>query len=255
MSSTKNEGTLKRSIYVGYDYREPMSFAVTCASARKQMKENIPLHGLVMERLREQELYYRPTTVDHSTGQLYDDISEAPMSTQFAISRFLTPILAKEGWAMFLDCDMMFRVDPAEIFALADPSKAIMCVKHVHVPGEHEKTKMGGAIQTTYSRKNWSSVMLFNCDHPSNKKLTVDLVNTVPGRDLHRFCWLEDDEIGELPITCNYLVDVSDKLDDDVVKIVHWTLGGPELLQGQDMQFKDEFYKVAHDWAEAGAVV
>jgi hypothetical protein len=48
--------------------------------------------------------------------------------------------------------------------------------------------------------------MLFNCDHPSNKKLTVEMINTLPGRDLHRFCWLEDDEIGELDPGWNWLV-------------------------------------------------
>jgi hypothetical protein len=33
--------------------------------------------------------------------------------------------------------------------------------------------------------------MVFNCDHPANRALTLDLINTVPGRDLHRFCWLD----------------------------------------------------------------
>lgn len=250
-----NQYQVQRSIYVGYDYREPMSFAVTCTSARKRMKENIPLHGLVMERLQKQGLYYRPTSIIEDTGQLYDDISEAPMSTQFAISRFLTPILAKTGWAMFLDSDMLFRVDPAKVFALADPSKAIMCVKHVHIPGEHEKTKMSGALQTTYSRKNWSSMMLFNCNHPSNKKLTVELVNTVPGRDLHRFCWLDDDEIGELPVTCNYLVGVTKYKGDAEPMVVHWTLGSPEIIRDQVIEYSDEFYEVVHDWAERAAVI
>ena len=157
--------------------------------------------------------------------------------------------------AMFVDCDVMFRVDPVELFDnFLDDSKALMCVKHAHVPKEDETVKMGGLAQTSYPRKNWSSVMFFNCDHPSNKKLTVHMINTLPGRDLHRFCWLEDDEIGELPVECNYLVGVT-KTDKPIdPKIVHWTLGTPEILKGQEIEYESEFYNTAYDWAEAGTV-
>jgi hypothetical protein len=79
-----------------------------------------------------------------------------------------------------------------------------MVVKHDHQPTEH--WKMDGQFQTRYHRKNWSSVCLFNCDHPANKALTVDLVNSAPGRDLHAFSWLADDLIGELPPEWNWLV-------------------------------------------------
>lgn len=251
MSHTKSD---RRSIYVGYTDSEPTGFAVSCKSALNRMSAPIPVHGLVLERLREQRLYYRLYTVDKHTGQLWDVISDAAMSTKFAISRFLTPILAKEGWAMFVDCDVMFRVDPVELFDSLDDSKALMCVKHTHVPKEDEKVKKGGLVQTSYPRKNWSSVMFFNCDHPANKKLTVHMINTLPGRDLHRFCWLEDDEIGELPVEYNYLVGVT-KTDKPIdPKIVHWTLGSPEILKGQEIEYESEFYNTAYDWAEAGTV-
>src|SRR5690606_8943360 len=151
------------------------------------------------------------------------------MATEFAISRFLVPHLAKKvhgvrgGWAMFQDCDMLNRGNVVEAFNQLDPSKAVMCVKHNHNPPEG--TKMDGQEQLRYARKNWSSVMFFNLDHPSNSKLTVELVNTVPGRDLHRFCWLQDDEIGELGPEWNFLVGHSDPSIDP--KIVHHTEGSP----------------------------
>src|SRR5690606_28435707 len=115
------------------------------------------------------------------------------------------PWLAENQWALFCDfVDMMFLADPSELFSLADDRYAVMVVKHNHVPTE--KKKMDNQAQTVYQRKNWSSVILWNIAHPANARLTIDMVNTLPGRDLHRFCWLEDDEIGELPAAWNHLV-------------------------------------------------
>lgn len=139
-------------------------------------------------------------------GQLYDLPSNAPCSTEFAISRFLVPILCQQGWALFVDCDVVFLGDVAELFALADPSKAVMVVKHA--PLVEVGTKMDGQAQVGYTRKNWSSVMLFNCDHPANRRLSLADVNERPGRDLHALYWLHDEEIGALPAAWNWLVNV-----------------------------------------------
>jgi len=86
---------------------------------------------------------------------------------------------------------------------------------------------MDGQPQTQYPRKNWSSVMLFDCDHPSNRRLNIDMINTLPGRDLHRFCWLRDDEIGELDPEWNWLVGEQPKPEN--LGVAHFTLGGPWL--------------------------
>ena len=163
--------------------------------------------------------------IEKKDGRLWCPISQAPMATEFAISRFVVPFLCKSGWALFVDCDVICLADIKELFDLADDKYAVMVVKHEYVP--KETTKMDGQVQTTYSRKNWSSVMLFNCSHPSNKNLTLEVLNTWPGRDLHAFKWLKDDEIGELPCEWNYLVDVNPK--PDVPKLAHLTLGGPWL--------------------------
>jgi hypothetical protein len=142
----------------------------------------------------------------------------------------LAPWLSEKQWVLFCDfADQLFLGDPAELFALADERYAIQVVKHEHVPTE--QTKMDDQIQTAYARKNWSSVVLWNVDHPANTRLTLEMVNTLPGRDLHRFCWLEDHEIGELPPEWNYLVDVSPMTTKP--KLLHYTRGIP-AMEGYD---------------------
>jgi hypothetical protein len=232
-----------RSIYIGFDPRETDAFAVARQSARARLNIPIPVRGVVLLNLRTGGLYNRPTS--RRDGRLWDDISEAPMATEFACSRFLVPTLAKSGWALFMDCDMLVRKNLDQLFALADPTKAVMVVKHNHQPPEG--VKMDGQAQTRYARKNWSSVMLFNCDHPANKALTVELINSVPGRDLHRFCWLDDDLIGELSVEWNWLVGHSDPSVDP--SIVHFTDGIPSMPGYEDCAYADEWRDELVRWA------
>lgn len=239
----------KWSIWVGFDPRETDAFAVARHSIERWMNLPIPIRGVVLTDLRNGQLYTRPTS--RRDGRLWDDISGAPMATEFACSRFLVPTLAKTGWALFMDADMLIRGDIAKLFALADPKKAVMVVKHDHRPPEG--VKMDGQAQTRYARKNWSSVMLFNVDHPANRALTVDLINSVPGRDLHRFCWLEDNLIGELPAEYNYLVGHTKGVDDP--KIVHFTDGIPSMDGYGECEFADEWRAELRDWAKGGAIL
>jgi hypothetical protein len=204
-------------IYIGHDGREQAAYDVAVRTLAKHSQ--IVPEPLSTERLAERGLLRR--AVDRR-GQMYDLPSNAPCATDFAISRFLTPILAQTGWALFVDCDVVFMADPAELLAIADPSKAVMVVKHDQAGGGY---KMDGQVQTTYSRKNWSSVMLFNCDHPANRRLSLVDVNERPGRDLHAFYWLADTEIGDLPFEWNWLVNVEPK--PEAPKIAHFTNGGP----------------------------
>lgn len=207
-------------VWIGHDQREQAAYNVAASSLHAHCPdaEAIPLK---LDRLASSGLLRRPMD---SRGQLYDLHSNAPCSTQFAISRFMVPILCQTGWALFVDCDVVFLADVAELFALVDPSKAVMVVKHNH-HGVGEK--MGGLAQTHYPRKNWSSVAMFNCDHPANARLSLQDVNERPGRDLHAFYWLADSEIGELPPEWNWLVNVEPKPKNP--KIAHFTLGGPWL--------------------------
>lgn len=212
------------TIVGGYDPREVIGAAVCQFSILRRASMPVRIIPLAERPLRLSGLYCRQH--ERRDCKLYDAISAAPMATDFAISRFLTPHLADGGWALFCDfADMLFLADVAELFALADDRYAVMVVKHDHRPREEEK--MDGQLQTSYPRKNWSSLVLFNCDHPANKALTLETVNTATGRDLHSFFWLQDDLIGELPAEWNHLVGVQP--DNPAAKVLHYTLGIPTL--------------------------
>lgn len=231
-------------IFVGYDPREAEAYSVARESIRARLTQPIKVRGVVLDELKGMGLYRRPT--EKRDAKLWDSISQAPMSTEFAISRFLVPHLAgSTGWALFADCDILCRTNLVRIMDHADASKAVMVVKHDYAPSA--SVKMDGQEQTRYARKNWSSVMLFNLEHVSNINLTVDLVNSVPGRDLHRFCWLNDDEIGELPTEWNFLVGHTDP--NIVPKIVHFTEGGPWMAGYENVPFADEWRGERNLWA------
>ena len=243
---------MKRLIYIGFDPREVDAFAVARRSVERHLTLPIPVQGLVLDDLRVRGIYTRPTSRRYSSaiatdnGFLWDDISGAPMATEFACSRFLVPFLnGYEGMALFMDCDMLVRTNLDRIFRLCDPSKAVTVVKHDHRP--MAETKMDDQVQTRYARKNWSSVMVFNCAHPANKSLTVEMVNSLPGRDLHGFCWLKDEEIGELDQSWNYLVGHSSpEINPD---IVHFTDGIPSMPGYEHCEYADEWRAELARWA------
>jgi hypothetical protein len=228
-------------VFLGWDPRELRAWNVAQKSLKIRAGATaIDLHKLAMPQLRAQGLYTRPTQ-EAPTGGYVDEISDAPMSTGHAIARFLVPALCHyEGWALFADGDVLFRADVGQLFALADPQYALQIVQHQHAPTS--SVKMDGQAQTVYPRKNWSSVILFHCAHPANQALTVDLVNTVPGRDLHRFCWLEDALIGSLPARWNVLV--GEETDPDPA-LVHFTLGVPDMPGYEHCAYSDDWYALA----------
>lgn len=224
----------KMKVYVGFDPRERTAYDVTRYSilSRAKNPKKVQVIPIELSNERISKILTRP--IEKKDGKLWCPISQAPMATEFAISRFCVPFLENSDWVLFCDSDMLCLDDIENLFALADDKYAVMVVKHNQNPTE--KTKMDGQVQTSYSRKNWSSLILWNCSHPSNKKLTKDMLNSLPGRDLHAFKWLEDEEIGELPVEWNFLVRVSERTDKPL-KMLHYTLGGPwfENWEKQDM--------------------
>ena len=250
------------TIWIGWDPREAAAFAVARESIKRHLTVPYPVRGVVLDELKERGLFYRPMVRrpaypggENAPCLLWDVISDAPCATEFSNSRFLVYHLAIElqkqrmfdpvGWALFMDCDMLVRGNLARLFDHVNPNKAVMCVQHQHVASG--TTKMDGQVQTQYGRKNWSSVMLFNLVHPSNRKLTVEMINTVPGRDLHRFCWLEDDEIGALPPEWNWLA--GEQPEPAGVKIVHHTLGSPCMPGYENAPYAAEWRDTLNLWA------
>jgi hypothetical protein len=253
------------TIYVGYDIREDEPYEVLKYTAQKHASGAINVYPIKQDLLRRIGLYRRawelgssslPSPKDDNDIQHRDIFDGKPFATDFSFSRFLTPFLHRlEGWALFMDCDMFFRSDPIELFQkYNDPKYALYCVKHYHTQAKEEKTKMYGNEQYYYNRKNWSSVMMYNCSHPAHKCLTVDDVSTKKGRWLHRFEWIEDyarvnnlefdNLIGSLPEEWNWLDGHS--AEDIDAKNVHFTRGGSWFSNWIPLNEQSKHY--AHEW-------
>jgi hypothetical protein len=211
-------------IYVGYDPREDEAYRVAVSSIVRWASDVVRIDRIKLDSLPVLKLMAdRP--IERRDGKLWCPISQAPMATEFAISRFCVPFLQHDGWALYVDCDIVCLSDIAELFALADDRYAVMCVKHKQESGP--STKMDGQEQTYYARKNWSSVVLWNVAHPAHQRFTIRELQTWPGRYMHAFKWLKDDEIGALSPEWNQLVGVQDKHWDR--GILHYTLGTPNM--------------------------
>ena len=234
LNSSKKKINNIPTIYVGYDSREKDAFQVLKYSALKHASGPLNIYPIDQNVMRRIGFFRRawvlgsslkPFPTSKKDHQHIDIFDMRPYSTDFSFTRFLTPFLHRlDGWALYMDCDMYFRSDPLEIFKkYNDPKIAVYCVKHIYKPSE--RIKMYGTKQIRYSRKNWSSLVMYNCSHLSNRKLTIDDVNTKPGIWLHNFLWLKDREIGSMDIKWNWLEGYSSEKINP--KVVHFTRGGP----------------------------
>jgi lipopolysaccharide biosynthesis glycosyltransferase len=213
-------------VFIGYDSREAVAFSVLSHSIHRHASEPVAVAPLKLEEL----------------AGVYRRERNPLQSTDFSFSRFLTPWLCDyRGWAVFMDCDMLVREDIASLWRLRDERYALQVVKHHHVP--KEEVKFLGATQTKYEKKNWSSVMLMNCERC--RALTPEFVNTASGLQLHQFKWLESDAlIGEIPARWNHLVGYDPPRPD--AALVHYTIGGPYFDEYRDCEYSEEWRK-AHD--------
>lgn len=226
-------------VFIGWDANEMRAYNVAEYSLYRHASRNaVRVDRISMLSLRE---YNRPTK-NLPNGQLFDEISDAPMSTSHAIARFWVPRLCEfTGWALFTDGDVLFREDVSKVFEFADPNCAVMVVQHE--PQLEEGSKKSGHVQQAYPRKNWSSVILWNCGHLANRALTPKVLNSWPGRDLHAFKWLRDDQIGVLPARWNHLVNVA--APDPDPALVHYTLGTPDVAGHEHDAFAHEWFLAA----------
>ena len=211
-------------VYIGWDSREPIAAEVCRYSLLKHASIPVNVHYLKRNELIEQGLYTRDT----------DPLS----STEFTFTRFLVPTLQNyEGTAIFMDSDMIWLTDIAELLAEVDPTKAVTCVHHDYTPPEG--VKMDGQQQLHYPRKNWSSMVVWNCGHKENRKVTVKEVNNWSGAELHRFMWLDDKHIGKISPEWNWLVGWYREGRDGEPKILHYTEGGPWFNNYRNCEYAD----------------
>jgi len=211
-------------VFIGWDQREPEAYEVAKYSLVRRASVPVEVVPIKLDELRARGLYARDV----------DPLA----STEFTYSRFLTPTLAGfSGWALFCDCDFLWLGDVGELLGYTQSAKAVYCVQHDYRP--RETTKMDGAVQTVYPRKNWSSLMLFNCDHDAVRALTPEIVNRESGAYLHRMQWVADADIGALPVDWNWLEGWNEKPARGTPKAVHFTRGGPWFPQWQDVDYGD----------------
>ena len=215
---------MRTKVFVGYDSREDIAWQVCRHSLLRHSGDRAEAIPLRQNVLRELGLYTRP----HDLGA----------STEFSITRFLTPYLAAQsGWVMFCDCDFLFTTDVSQVLDGLDDSKAVYCVQHDYTPVH--QVKMDGKRQAVYPRKNWSSFMIFNCDHPDVKALTPEVVNSAPPAFLHRFEWVSDqNDIGSLDRDWNFL-EGEYPAPDYIPQVIHYTNGGPWFEEWKNCDFAE----------------
>jgi hypothetical protein len=238
-------------VYIGYDPREHAAYMVCKSSLDRPLINKAGYTTPILlntRQLRRDGDFDRPWRVD-GKGQFHDERDGRPFSTEFSHSRFLVPHLAakgrpagKRGWALFVDCDFMFRVDAGLLLEHADPDKAIVVVKQ---PSQLVKdgVKMDGQVQQAYRRKLWSSLVLWNLDHPANVALVdhPELTNHMTGSELHSFSWLDDAQIGELPDEWNWIPGFTPTFCTAAPKAVHWSFGGPWMQGYENEPYSEEW--------------
>lgn len=218
------EAGSRARVFVGYDSREDIAWQVCRHSLLRHSGNQVDVVPLRQQLLRDCGLYTRA----HDLGA----------STEFSLTRFLTPYLASGAdWVAFCDCDFLFTTDVRKVFEGLDPSKAVYCVQHDYTPAY--RVKMDGKAQAIYPRKNWSSFMIFNRAHPDVHALTPEVVNSTTPAYLHRFEWVADDcDIGALDLDWNFL-EGEYPVPSETPRVIHFTNGGPWFEQWKNCDFAD----------------
>lgn len=206
-------------IYIGYDHNESVAYHTLVQSLMDNSTQPISITPINLRNLN------------------FNRERDEKQSTDFSFTRFLVPYLSGySGRAIFMDCDMICLGDISELMDEWDKWSAVQVVKHDYTP--KTKTKFLGNQQTIYPKKNWSSVMLFDCGHYDCRKLTLDYVEQASGLELHQFKWT--DRVGDLPKEWNYLVGEGQKAKTP--KLIHYTLGGPYFKDYRDCEYSQEWF-------------
>jgi lipopolysaccharide biosynthesis glycosyltransferase len=209
-------------IFIGYDPREAIAYHTCVNSIIRHASKPVTIVPLALNLLEDYQ-------ESHTDG-----------SNHFIYSRFLVPHLMDfRGHAIFMDGDMIVRDDIAKLWDLRDVYKDVQVVKHDYQT--RMTTKYLGSPNENYPRKNWSSVILWNCNSFPNRRLTPEYVMHATGAHLHRFAWIDDDRIGELSKEWNWLPDEYGPNPD--AKLLHYTLGTPCFHEFADTPQGDVWHR------------
>jgi len=222
-------------IFIGDDSRFPEVAQVAAYSIKKHSSVELDINFLNLEKIRK-ELDYKPDLRRFS-------------STEFTYTRFLIPLLCNyKGKALFLDNDILCLSDIKELDKLAMFGRnvyAIRCIKHKdYVP--KEKVKMYGIKQTSYPKKNWSSVMLLNCEYFKKGIWSKFVVENAPGSYLHQFKDIPNHRIGKIVPEWNSL----DEYVEGKTKLIHYTSGGPWFKEYKNCPHADLWNQYYKEWKD-----
>ena len=219
-------------IYTGFDQREAIGWHVFLQSVIERTDSPVDIVPLT-ERL------------GRKLGISTDG------TNAFSKIRFAVPYLCGfRGYALWCDAaDMLALTDIAELWGMKPGhGEAVRVVKHDYQP--KSKVKYVGtdleAPNEPYERKNWSSLIYWDCNHFAHRKLEPEFIATQPGSYLHRFSWLKDEQIGELPEEWNWL----DEYGDGPAKVMHHTTGIPGFTHYAEAPKADEWKKTMLDCLE-----
>lgn len=182
-------------VFIGYDPRQPISYNVLQHSIATRSTKPVSITPLIIEQL---------------------PITRVGL-TPFTFTRFLVPWLCDyEGWALFLDLDMLVLDDISKLFDMADEQHQVLVSKNP-------------------KRFEWASAMLFNC--PKCRILTPEYVQTAKG--LHTIEWAES--VGDMPPEWNHLVGYDASRED--AKLIHYTQGIPAFPETKGCEYADMWFK------------
>jgi len=210
-------------IFIGYDSKVKIAYHVLTESILRNSSTPVTISPINLSNLK----------------NIYTRKQDPLASTEFSFSRFLVPHLMNyNGWAIFMDSDMVMLSDITELWNLRNEDYAIQVCKHDYIP--KSKHKFLGNNQTIFAKKNWSSLMLMNCS--KCKTLTPEYVNTRSGLELHQFKWLDENLIGSIPLEWNWLVGEYPYKKD--VHNVHFTEGGPYFRDYKNTEYANEWFNI-----------
>lgn len=242
------------NIFIGFDERESHVYNLCEFSMRQHSKSKLNIHPLNHKELRDEGFFDRGWRIHGQTGQYVDEREERPFSTQFAFTRFLVPSICKargiKGNAMFVDCDFIFKDDIAKLFdeVEAQPLAPLYTVHHDYT--SKNQVKMDNCEQKNYNRKLWSSLMVFNVNHPYNDDINPSEVNIRSGLWLHNFLWIPRDQpIGEISERWNFIPNHSEpRVNKKDIGAIHYTEGGPWFKGLENCDYSDIYYKTELDY-------
>ena len=220
------------NVFIGYDSKEKSAFSTLSYSILKNSTKPVAITPIYLKNIKDDFVRSRNSL----------------SSTEFSFSRFIVPHLMNyQGWALFMDCDMLMKADIAELWRMRDDRYAVQVCQHDYEP--KSTIKFLNQTQTVYPKKNWSSFMLMNCSKCT--RLTPDYVNSASGLELHQFKWLDTDKmIGSLPVEWNWLAGEYEYKED--VKNIHYTEGGPWFEAYNKTDYAEDWWKYYFETSKVG---